>query len=361
MQNDPLKEFTARGTEIYGPEQAVRIACDCVAFALDQGLRGAAITVCSNHYDVAGAGPVVAVAFAFANAFVYIDELVGRGYGLSDVLEKMMFFLNERSDLWVTASLFRTARTVWADLVEERYGLTVEKQPAMTLMGYAHGLESADEPLVSIPRVTLSVLGAMLGGVDYLCATGYDEAIRVPSADAAALAVRTMQVVAHEHGVLASIDPLDGGRKTESLDRELEAQLRAEMKRLHEAGGALEALHNGYIAGRIDEGRGTRQRQLELGQREMVGHNVYEAPGQRHLFAGQSAGEIRFEEVERAARDRLELHKAQRDDASVMRALAMVTDAASGTDNLLPPTVEALRAGATTQEIVDATRKGFER
>lgn len=367
MQNDPLKEFTARGTDIYQPEQAVRIACDCVAYAIDQKLPGAAITVCSNHIDVAGAGPVLAMAMAFANALVYVDELAGRGYQVADVLGKMMFFLNERSDLYVSASLFRTARAIWADLVRARYGLPVEEQPVMAIMGYAHGLESAAEPLVNIPRVTLSVLGAMLGGVDYLCASAYDEALRIPSADAAALALRTMQVVAYEHGAMASLDPLGGSRKLAEIDAHLVAAVTEELDRIEAMGGGLAALRSGYVTARIDERRGTRERQLERGERIMVGSGLPGSPGlpggprAGELFAGRSTGEIDFRQVEESACERVREQRASRDGDAAGRALAQVRDAAAGTANLLPPTIAALRAGATSQELVLATREGFTR
>lgn len=359
MQNDPLKEFTARGTEIFTPEQAVRIACDCVAYALDEGRHGAALTVCSNHLDVAGAGPVVALAVAFANAFAYVDELVGRGYEVGDVLGALMLFLNERSDVFVTASLFRTARVLWADLVEERYGLPVAEQPVTRLMGYAHGLESADEPLVNVPRVTVSVLGAMLGGVDYLCATGYDEALRIPSLDAAALALRTMQVVGHEHGATASLDPLEGSYKLAAIDAHIAAEVTAELERIEERGGALAVLRDGYVAALIDAGRDLRQRQLETGERSMVGANIHASPATHELFAGRSSGELDFARVEREARERVRDTRARRDHRRVEQALAGVREAAAGTANLVPPTVAALRAAATSQEIVDATRLGF--
>ncbi|GII64681.1 methylmalonyl-CoA mutase [Sphaerisporangium krabiense] len=359
MQNDPLKEFTARGTEIFTPEQAVRIACDCVAFAIDNRLPGAALTVCSNHLDVAGAGPVVATAMAFANAQVYLDELVARGYAVRDALGHMMFFLNERSDLYVSAALFRTARTVWAELVEQRYGLPVGDQPVMTVMGYAHGLESADEPLVNVPRITLSVLGSMLGGVDYLCASAYDEALRIPSADAAALALRTMEVVAYEHGAMASVDPLAGSHKLAELDERVAAGIKAELERIDEHGGGLAALHDGYISARIDELRGTRQRQLADGERVMVGANLLRSPHGPKLFSGHSTGEVDFAQVEKTARDRVVAHRRDRDQQAVVSALDGVRAAAATTANLVPPTVAALRAGATGQEIIEATSRGF--
>ncbi len=361
MQNDPLKEFTARGTEIHTPQQALRIAADCVAFAIDEGMPGAALTVCSNHYDVAGAGPLLAVAFAFGNAIAYMDELVGRGYAPADVAEKLMFFLNERSDLFVEASVFRTARVLWSEILRDRYGLEVADQPVAMLMGYSHGLESADEPIVNIPRVTLSVLGSMLGGVDYLCATGYDEALRIPSADAAALAVRTMQVVAYEHGASTTIDALAGSAKLRDVDDYVQTEIRTELSRLLDEGGPVEAIDNGYISGRIDDNRGARQSQLDSRERLMVGHSVFAAPDRSSYFSGKSSGEIDFTEVERDAIDRMTAHKKRRDPEPVERSLKEVRAAAAASENLVPPSIVALRAGATSAEIVGATREGFEK
>ncbi|MBS1676375.1 MAG: hypothetical protein JST08_03215 [Actinobacteria bacterium] len=359
MQNDPLKEFTARGTEIHHPAEAVRIACDCVAHAIDEDIPGVAMTVCSNHYDVAGTGPVLAMAFAFGNAIVYIDELVGRGYTVDDVCGKLMFFLNERSDFFVEAAVFRAARTLWSELLAEHYGVKVEDQPVMCLMGYAHGLESAAEPLVNLPRVTLSVLASVMGGVDYLCATGYDEALRIPSVDAAALAVRTMQVVGNEHGTATTIDPLVGSAKLHDVEDYVATTVHAELERLDEEGGSLRALESGYVKQRIDEQRGAREAQLESGERLMVGHSTNVAPAQRDLFQGSSQGEVDFGRVEQEMRERIERHKAARGD--VAPALADVQASAATTENLLPPTIAALQTGATGQEIVAATRAGFAR
>lgn len=360
MQNDPLKEFTARGTEIYEPEQAVRLACDAVAYAIDEDLPGVAITVCSNHYDVAGSGPVLAEAFAFANAVAYVDELVSRGYDVRDVLDKLMFFLNERSDLFVGASLFRTARVIWSEIVADRYGLTPSDQPVATLMGYSHGLETADEPLVNIARCAISVSAAVMGGVDYLCASSYDEALRIPSADAAALSLRTMQVVGMEHGVSSTLDPLGGSAKFADVNDHVYTEVHKEFDRVQEQGGALACLHSGYIARRIDEGRGTRERQIAEKSRDWVGVNVLQAGEQRDLFEGKSTGEIDFAKIEAESVERIAKQKRGRDAGAVNQALASVEKAAASADNVMPPTVDALRAGGTIQEIIDATTRGFQ-
>lgn len=359
MQNDPLKEFTARGTEIFTPEQALRIACDCVAFAIDEDLAGWPITVCSNHYDVAGAGPLLAAAFAFANGIAYVDELLARGYAISDVAKKMMFFLNERSDLFVEASVFRTARLIWSEILEERYGLELGDQPQMTLMGYAHGLETSEEPLVNVARCTLSVAGSVLGGVDYLCASSYDEALRIPSVDAAALSLRTMQVVGNEHGVAASIDPLAGSVELSAVDTVVYERVREELDDILQRGGALEGIRSGYIAHRINEGRGTRESQLSSGARAWVGVNTLRAPQHRSLFTGRSSGELDFGSVEESCRDSISRHRAERDSSAVDAAREAVAEVAATQGNLVPPTRAALRAGATLQEIIEATRSGF--
>lgn len=359
LQNDPLKEFTARGTEIFTPEQAVRIACDCVAFAIDNDVPGIAMTVCSNHLDVAGAGPTVALAVALADAIVYVDELIHRGYAVADVLGKLMFFLNERSDVYVTVALFRVARVIWADIVHRRWGLPPEAQPVMVQMGYAHGLESATEPMVNIPRITVSVLGAMTGGVDYLCASAYDEALRIPSIDAAALALRTMEVVACEHGASTTIDPLIGSVKLRDLEQRITEQVTAELQLIDEHGGGLGALRDGYISGRIDELRGRRERQVESGERPMVGHSVFADHAARPLFSGASSGEMVFAEMQRELEDRLVQHRARCDAGAVSASLTTVRDVAAGSGNIVPATITALRAGATVGDIVAATREGF--
>lgn len=359
MQNDPLKEFTARGTEIYDPANAIRLACDCAAYALDTRLAGWPITVCSNHYDVAGTGPVVALAIALANAIAYVEELLARGYGIAEIHRTMMFFVNERSDFFVTASLFRMTRVLWSEILSDRFGLPIAEQTPATIMGYAHALEAVDEPLVNIARFTVSVTASMLGGVDYLCAAAYDEALRVPSADAAALAIRTMQVVGLEHGVTTSVDALAGSYKTRALDGQIYDAVTHELEEILVRGGAIECIENGYILSRMDDRRGTREQQIADGTRPWVGVNVAQAPDHRSLFAGSSVGEINFRAVEEAAKGRLAVTRTGRDDRLLASSLEAVTEAAAGTDNILPPTIAALKARATLQEIMDATTRGF--
>jgi methylmalonyl-CoA mutase N-terminal domain/subunit len=361
MQNDPLKEFTARGTEIYDAAKSVRIACDCVEYAIDNSVPGWAMSVCSNHYDVAGAGPVVAMAIALSNAIAYVDELVARGRAIADIQKKIMFFFNERSNLFLSASIFRMGRVLWSEILSDRYSLPLDEQVPAVLMGYAHGLETAKEPLVNVVRSTLSVAGSVLGGVDYLCTSSYDEPLRIPSADAAVLAVRTLEVVGMEHGIAETVDALAGSEKLAETDEHVYASVKDELARIMQTGGAVAGLENGYIASLIDDRRGTRERQLDAGERDWVGVNVLDSAESAALLTGQSSGEVDFDAVERAAIQRCQELTAGRNTDQLAGALADVEHAAAAAGNLVPPSIKALQVHATIGEIIDATSRGFNR
>ncbi len=355
LQNDPLKEFTARGTDILRPHEALRLACDVLEYAVDHDVPGHAITVCSNHFDVAGAGPVLALAFALANGVAYMDEVVGRGVDPAAAAEKIALFVNERSDFLVTAALFRATRVLWADILHERYGLSYTRPP-VHIMGYSHGLETPLEPLVNVARVAVSVSAASLGGADSLCAAAYDEALRIPSEDAAALALRTIQVASVEHGVSDSVDPLAGSYKLESLGQAIEAEVKDELQRVAEQGGAVACIDNDYIVGRIAERQGHRTEMLDSGQRPWVGVNSYASPDSRHLFTGSSAPDVSFAETERMLIHRIVEHKSTKHPA---RALDDLATEVAHNRNCITATRRALREGATVQQITEATVRGL--
>jgi methylmalonyl-CoA mutase N-terminal domain/subunit len=359
MQNDPLKEFTARGTEIFDPLNALRLACDVAEYAVRQGVPGHAITVCSNHYDIAGAGPVVGLGLALANGVAYVDDLVTRGLDPADVVKTISLFVNERSDFFITAALFRSTRVLWSDLLAERYGLDPSTLEPLHLMGYAHGLEAPEEPLVNVARVAVSVTAATFGGADTLCAAAYDEALRIPSDDAAALALRTIQVASSEHGVSDTIDPLSGGAKYESLCDEITTKARHEFDEIQVRGGAIACIENGYALSRLSEGQQHRHQQLKSGKRPWIGVNEYSRPDLRHLFSGQSQGDTRLRDAETQLADAARERKRANDTATRSPLAEVETVARSG-DNIVEPVLVALRAGATTEQVMSATRRGFE-
>ena len=357
LQNDPLKEFTARGTDIFTPAASLRLACDVVEYAVEHDIPGQAMTVCSNHYDVAGAGPVLALAFALANGLAYLDELVARGVDATRAAEKISFFVNERSDFFVTAALFRTTRVLWADLIATRYGVDPGGKP-LHVMGYAHGLETSAEPLVNVARVAVSITAATLGGADTLCVAAYDEALRIPSADAAALALRTLQVASLEHGVSDSVDPLAGSYKFEALCRTIEHDVREELARIDERGGAVACIDNDYVLSRMADWQEHRPHQLASGDRPWVGVNVYQAPTTAGLFTGSSGTDFGILETEQRLIERVRARKATSSAEVTASLSALTTDLEAGA-NSVDATRRALRAGATVEQITDAMRAGL--
>ncbi len=358
MQNDPLKEFTARGTDLFTPPGALRLACDVVEYAVEHNVPGHAMTVSSNHFDVAGAGPVLGLAFALANGVAYMDELVGRGLDPTVTAGKIALFINERSDLMLTAALFRATRVLWADILHERYGVPYT-QPPVHIMGYAHGLEHPAEPLVNVARVAVSVAAASLGGADTLCAAAYDEALRIPSEDAAALSLRTIQVASLEHGIGDSVDALAGSYKFESLGRDIEERVRDEMARIDERGGAVACIDNDYVVNRMLERQGRRPGVLESGERPWIGVNVHASMPDRHLFSGASAPDAAVAETEARLVRRVQEHKA--DESPALRgALERLADDVAAARNCVSATRAALRAGATVEQVTEATRRGLD-
>lgn len=358
MQNDPLKEFTARGTDLFTPREALRLACDVVEYAVRNDVPGHAMTVSSNHFDVAGAGPVLALAFALANGIAYMDELVARGLDAAAAADRIALFVNERSDFLLSAALFRSARVLWGDVLHERYGVPYT-QPPVHIMGYAHGLEHPAEPLVNVARVAVSVTAATLGGADTLCAAGYDEALRIPSEDAAALALRTIQVASLEHGVSDSVDALAGSYKYEALGYEIEERVRDEMRRVEEQGGAVACIDNDYMVNRILEWQGHRPSVLESGERPWIGVNLHVSVPDRHLFSGASAPDEAAAETEALLVRRVQERKAD-PSPGLHSALTELTGQVAAGHNCVPATRAALREGATVEQVTEATRVGLE-
>lgn len=359
MQNDPLKEYTARGTEIVDPVHAIRMACDVAEYVVRGRIPGHAITVCSNHYDIAGAGPVVGLGLALANGVAYMDDLVTRGLAPSDAARTISLFVNERSDFFITAALFRMTRVLWSDVLEERYGVDPSSCEPLHVMGYAHGLEAPEEPLVNVARVAVSVTAATFGGADTLCAAAYDEALRIPSDDAAALALRTIQVASSEHGVADTVDPLAGSAKFEALCDEIVTGARLQLDEIESRGGAVKCIENGYALSCLVAGQEHRHQQLHGGERLWVGVNRYAAPELRHLFSGQSEGDVRLREVEAELVERARLRKTTNRSA-VDLPLREIEKVAQGSENIVETVMAAVRAGATTEQVMSAARQGFE-
>ncbi|MFO1058112.1 MAG: methylmalonyl-CoA mutase family protein [Dongiaceae bacterium] len=352
LQNDVLKEYLARGTQILPPRPAARLAVDPVEWCVDHAPHWSPMTVCCNHLNAAGAGSSAATALALANAVHYIDLLLARGRTIDQVAPLLHMFPDERHDFFVQIANLRALRRFWAKLMKERYGATLPAAMALRTTVYGHGQETLQEPLNNVARIGYGTLGYVLGGASYVYIASWDEAIGTPSEEAVRVAVRTQEIIAHEHGFTDTIDPLGGSYFVESLTNQVEAQIAETFAAVLQAGGALAAIEGGFGRRLMNEGATRRQRDIESGERPWVTVNLWpqKPTGDRPAFRADK---------ETAARQqaRLDRVRRERDPARVAAALAAVEAAGRDGGNVVEPVLEAVRAYATVGEICDIWRR----
>jgi methylmalonyl-CoA mutase N-terminal domain/subunit len=347
LQNDVLKEYVARGTQIFPVKPALRFAVDALEWCAKEAPHWIPITVCSNHMDVAGAGSTAATAFALAFAKCYIEDALGRGLHIDQVAPLLRLFLNEREDFFLAVANYRVTRRIWARLLQERYGAQDPRSLKLQIMGYAHGpRETIQEPLNNIVRITMGALACYFGGLQELRCASFDEAINVPSDEAVKLAIRTQQILSHEYGITYTIDPLGGSYYVEALSDRMEADISKLMERVDSLGGAVRAIERQYIQSVITDGAIRRQRAFERKERVSVGQNLFatkaELPGTTFRVEPN---------VEREQIERLQKVKRERNDNTVREALAELETSARQGTNLMVPILAAVRAYATVGEI----------
>ncbi|HUE77730.1 MAG TPA: methylmalonyl-CoA mutase family protein [Longimicrobiales bacterium] len=349
-QNDILKEYIARGTYIYPVEPSLRLVTDTFAFCAEHVPRWNTISISGYHIREAGSTAAQEVAFTFANALEYAERAVAAGLEVEDFAPRLSFFFAAHNDLFEEAAKFRAARRLWARLMRERYEaddascrLRFHTQTGgVTLM--------AQQPLNNVVRVTVQALSAILGGTQSLHTNAYDEALALPTAESAKLALRTQQVLAHESGTAQTVDPLGGSYYVEALTDAIESRARDYLAAVDEQGGAARAIP--YFQEEIQRAAYEHQKAVESKERIIVGLNEYreDAPAPKIAQPDYSA-------LEAAQRQRLQHLRDRRDDDAVRAALADIRDAACSDRNLLPPMVEAVKALATLGEIADVLRQ----
>jgi methylmalonyl-CoA mutase, N-terminal domain len=354
LQNDPLKEYVARGTQILPPEPAAKIACDAVAWCVEHAPNWSPMTVCVNHINAGGAGSSMGTAIALANARHYIGLLLERGYSIDQVAPLLHMFPDERHDFFVSIANLRALRRIWARMMKEEYGATTAAAMACRTTVYGHGQEALAEPLNNIPRTAFGTLAYVLGGASYVYLAGYDEAVSTPNENSARVALRTLQIIANEHGFAGTIDPLGGSYYVETLTAEVERQILDGMAAVAQAGGALAAIHTGFARRVMTEGAVRRQRAIDSGNRPWVTVNMrpQKPDVPNTAFRGDATA------VERQLA-RLANVKATRDPVRVKAALAEVERATAEDRNVTPSVLDAVRAYATVGEIVDVWRRRF--
>jgi len=354
LQNDPLKEYIARGTQILPHGPAARLATDCVAWCTEHARHWSPMTVCVNHINAGGAGSSRATAIALANALHYIELLLAQGYGIDQVAPLLHMFPDERHDFFTTVANLRALRRVWARLMKERYGATSSEAMALRTTVYGHGQEALQEPLNNVSRIAFGTLAYALGGASYVYIASYDEAVSTPTEESVKVALRTQQIIAHEHGFSDTIDPLGGSYFVEYLTNEVEHQILAALAEIDQAGGAPAVIDSGLGRRWMSEGAVRRQRALDSGARPWVTVNKWPQKGERP----DTAFRIHRESAEIQQR-RLAQVKAQRDPQRVAQALAAVDAACASGANMVPPVLAAVEAWVTVGEICDRWRRHF--
>jgi methylmalonyl-CoA mutase N-terminal domain/subunit len=355
VQNDILKEYIARGTYIYPPRAALRLVTDVFAYCREHLPEWNTISISGYHIREAGSTAVQEVAFTLANALTYLQAAVDRGLSVDDVAPRVSFFFNAHSNFLEEVAKFRAARRLWARLMRERFQPREEGSLKLRFHAQTAGSSlTAQQPDVNVVRTALEALAAVLGGCQSLHCNAKDEALGLPTEDAALLALRTQQVIAAESGVANSVDPLAGSYFIESLTDEIERRAREYLERIEALGGMLVAIEKGYVQREIEQAAFEFQRGVERGEQVVVGVNRFEAPEETPVPV------LRIDpEIERAQVERLRRLRSRRDSAGAQTTLRRLEDAARAEENLVPLILEAVEAYATVGEISDVLRGVF--
>jgi methylmalonyl-CoA mutase N-terminal domain/subunit len=355
VQNDILKEYVARGTYIYPPRPSLRIVTDIFAYCEREMPNWNTISISGYHIREAGSTAIEEVAFTFANAIAYVQAAIDAGLDVNRIGQRLSFFFNAHNNFLEEIAKFRAARRLWARIMRDRFGANNPRAEQLRFHTQTAGSTlTAQQPENNIVRVALQALASVLGGTQSLHCNGRDEALSLPTEDAARLALRTQQIIAAETGVTNTVDPLGGAYAIEAMTNEIEEGARVLIDRIDASGGTLPAIEQGIIQRVIQESAYRAQQQIDKGDTVVVGVNA---------FATDAATNIEIHsidpEVERRQVERVQAVRGSRDQTAWRASLDAVIAAARGTDNLVPPIVQAVEARATLGEISDAMRSVF--
>jgi methylmalonyl-CoA mutase N-terminal domain/subunit len=355
IQNDLLKEYIARGTYIYPPRQSMRIITDIFAYCGEHVPRWNTISISGYHIREAGSTAVQEIAFTLSNAIAYVQAAVDAGLDVDDFAPRLSFFWNGHNDFFEEVAKFRAARRMWYWIMSNRFGAQKEKSKLLRFHTQTAGsMLTAQQPENNVVRVALQAMAAALGGTQSLHTNGFDEALGLPTERAAKIALRTQQIVAYETGMTETVDPLAGSYFVETLTNEVEAAAWRYIEKVDALGGAVAAIEAGYMQDEIERAAFEWTKAVDDGEKVIVGVNkfVEDAIEEPEVFPIDP-------ELERRQSQRVQEVRARRDQAAVDAALAHVRKAAEGTQNLLFPMKDALRAYATLGEVSDVLREVF--
>jgi methylmalonyl-CoA mutase N-terminal domain/subunit len=355
VQNDILKEYIARGNYIFPPRPSMRLTTDLFTYCAERLPSWNTISISGYHIREAGSTAVQELAFTLANGIAYAQAAVDAGLSPDDFGERLSFFFNAHNHFFQEVAKFRAARRLWAEIMRDRFGATNPKAQALRFHAQTGGSTlTAQQPENNVVRVAIQALSAVCGGAQSLHTNSFDEALALPSERAARIALRTQQLLAHEAGGTDTADPLGGAWFIEAMTDELEEGARELIERVDELGGAVAAVDQGFVQREIEEAAFAYAQQVESGERVIVGVNKYEEHEPEPIELHRLDPEAERRQLERTARVR-----SERDAAAAEAATERVREAARGTENLLPPLREALRARCTIGELCNVLREEF--
>ncbi|HMJ00158.1 MAG TPA: methylmalonyl-CoA mutase family protein [Gaiellaceae bacterium] len=354
IQTDILKEYIAQKEWIFPPEPSMRLVVDMIEFCAQEMPRWHPISISGYHIREAGSNAVQELAFTLANGFAYVEAAVERGLDVDDFAPRLSFFFNAHLDFFEEIAKYRAARRIWARELRERYGAQNPRSWLMRFHTQTAGVSlTAQQPEVNIVRTALEALAAVLGGTQSLHTNSFDEALALPTENAVRIALRTQQVIAHETGVVNTIDPLGGSWYVEDLTNRLETEAYDYFERIRKIGGVIPAIEENFFQREIADASFRYQEEVEAKQRIIVGVNRYEAEEETPIEL------LRVDPaLERKQIDRVQSVRAKRDSAAVEAGLASLKEASAKEGvNLMPLIVDAARAYTTMGEMCDALRE----
>ncbi len=355
IQNDILKEYISRGTYIYPPEASLRIITDIFKFCKDQLPLWNTISISGYHIREAGSTAVQEIAFTLANGIAYVDAALQAGLDVDDFAPRLSFFFNVHNTFLEEIAKFRAARRLWAKIMKERFHAKNERSCMLRFHAQTAGSSlTAQQPTNNISRVTLQALAAVLGGTQSLHTNSYDEALSLPTEEAARAALRTQQIIAHESGVCDIADPLGGAYAIESLTSEIEEKAKAYIQKIDAQGGVIACIQNGYLQREIQAESFAYQKKIEAKEKIIVGVNAFTLEKEEKIKVQKVSPQLEKKQIEK-----LKKFKKNRNTKKVETVLLKIKEAAKSQENLIPKILDAVESHATLGEIADSLREVF--
>jgi methylmalonyl-CoA mutase N-terminal domain/subunit len=355
LQNEILKEYVARGAYFLPPKAGLKLVIDVLEYCARHLPNWFPIQLCGYHFRDAGGNAIHEIAFTLANAMTYIEETMKRGLSIDDFVPQFVFHMAANLDVFEEVAKFRALRRIWARLMKERFGAKNPRSLKAKISLYTAGSTlTAQQPMNNIVRVTAAAMAAILGGVQYAFCSSMDEPFQTPSEESARVAIRTQQILAHELGVIDTVDPLGGSYYVESLTNQIEEKVWDYLKKIESMGGALAAIEKGFYQTEISSAAYQFQQQIANKERIVVGVNEYRIEEQINIKPLKHDPK-----AEKKVVSGLKSFKKERGELAVKKALEEVKRAAEKNENLVPPVFEAVKQYATVGEISNVLREVY--